>query len=79
MKIFLRDFKVNAGREDILKQIIGNVSLHEANNDNRVREVNFSTLKNLLVNSTNLQTATFINTVGILLMVSHIIRYIMPS
>jgi hypothetical protein len=52
MKIFLRDFKANVGREDILKPIIGIVSLHEASNCNGVREVNFSTLKNLIVNST---------------------------
>jgi hypothetical protein len=41
MKIFLQDFKANAGREDILKPIIGNVSLHEASNYNGVRVVNF--------------------------------------
>jgi hypothetical protein len=52
MKIFLRDFRANAEREDILKPIIGNVSLHEASNDNGVRVVNFSTLKYLIVNST---------------------------
>jgi hypothetical protein len=52
MKIFLRDFKANAEMEDILKPIIGNVCLHEASNDNGVRVVNFSTLKNVIVNST---------------------------
>jgi hypothetical protein len=37
---------------DIYKPIIGNESLHEASNDNGVREVNFATSKNLLVKST---------------------------
>jgi hypothetical protein len=48
------------------KPIIGSESLHEASNDNRVRAVNFAISKNLIVNS-----ATFINTLGFLLMVSH--------
>jgi hypothetical protein len=39
-------------REDIFKPIIGNESLHEASNDNRVRVVNFVTSKNLSVKST---------------------------
>jgi hypothetical protein len=40
------------GREDILKPIIGNESLHETSNDNGVRVVNFATSKNLAVKST---------------------------
>jgi endonuclease/exonuclease/phosphatase family metal-dependent hydrolase len=52
MKILLGDFNAKGGREDIFKPIIGNKSLHEANNDNRVRVVNFATLKNLIVKST---------------------------
>jgi hypothetical protein len=43
MKILLGDFNVKVGREDILKPIIGDKSLHEASNDNGVREVNFAT------------------------------------
>jgi hypothetical protein len=39
-------------REDIFKQTIGNESLHEISNDNRVRLVNFATPKNLRVKST---------------------------
>jgi hypothetical protein len=52
MKILLGDFNAKVGREDIFKPIIGNESLHEARNDNRVRGVNFATSKNLLVKST---------------------------
>ena len=44
-KISLRDFNANLGRGDIFKPIIGNESLHQANNDNDVRIVNFSTPK----------------------------------
>jgi hypothetical protein len=43
MKIFLGDFNAKVGREDIFKPLIGNESLHEASNDNRVRVVNFAT------------------------------------
>jgi endonuclease/exonuclease/phosphatase family metal-dependent hydrolase len=52
MKISLGDFNAKVGREDIFKPIIGNESLHKASNDNRVRIVNFATLKNLTVKST---------------------------
>jgi hypothetical protein len=52
MKILLEDFNANVGREDILKPIIGNESLHEASNDNRIRVVNFATSKHLIVKST---------------------------
>jgi hypothetical protein len=51
MKILL-EFSANVGREDIFKQIIGNESLHEINNDNGVRVANFATSKNLIVKST---------------------------
>jgi hypothetical protein len=64
VKIFV-DFNAKVGRGDI--SIIGNKSLHEASNG--VRVVTFATSKNLTVKST-----TFINTLGLLLMVSHIIR-----
>jgi hypothetical protein len=40
------------GREDILKPMTGNGSLHEISNDNGVREVNFGISKNLIVKST---------------------------
>jgi hypothetical protein len=43
---------VKVGREGIFKPIIGNESLHEASNNDRVRVVNFATLKNLTVKST---------------------------
>jgi exonuclease III len=50
-KILLADFNAKVGREDIFKPIIGNKSLHEANNNNRVKVVNFVTSKNLIVKS----------------------------
>jgi hypothetical protein len=46
-KILLGDFGTEVGREDILKPTTGNESLHEINNDNGVRVVNFATSKNL--------------------------------
>jgi hypothetical protein len=51
MKILL-DFSANVGREDILKWIIGNKSLHEISNDNGVRLVNFAISKILRVKRT---------------------------
>jgi hypothetical protein len=73
MKNLLGDFNAKVGREDVFKPIIGNESLHEANNYNGVRVVNFATSKNLIVKITNFHTATFINTLGLLLMVPHIV------
>jgi hypothetical protein len=46
MKILLGDFNDKVGREGISKPTTGNVSLHEINNDNGVRVVNFATSKN---------------------------------
>jgi hypothetical protein len=77
MKILMGDFNAKVEREDIFKPIIGNESLHEASNDNRVRVVNFATLKNPVSRAQHFHTMTFINTLGLFLMVSHIIRYIM--
>jgi exonuclease III len=51
MKSLLGDFNAKVWRENIFKPIIGNKSLHEASNDNRVRVVNFATSKNLIVKS----------------------------
>jgi exonuclease III len=56
MKILLGDFNAKVGREDIFKPIIGNESLHEATNYNRVRVVNFATSKNLIVKRDNIST-----------------------
>jgi hypothetical protein len=47
MKIRLRDFNAEEGKEDILKLTTRNESLHEISNDNGVRLVNFATSKNL--------------------------------
>jgi exonuclease III len=52
MKILMGDFNAKVRREDIFKPIIGNESLLEASDDNRVRGVNFATSKNLIVKST---------------------------
>jgi hypothetical protein len=50
----LGDFKDEVGREDIFKPTILNENLHEINNNNRVRVVNFATSKNLTVRFLNL-------------------------
>jgi hypothetical protein len=47
MKILIGDFNAKVGREDIFKPITGNESLHEDSNDNRIKVVNFATMKNL--------------------------------
>ena len=52
MKILLGDFNAKLERESILKPTIGQESLHQDDNDNGVRLVNFATSKNLVVKST---------------------------
>jgi hypothetical protein len=52
MKILLRDFFAKVDRENIFTLTIGNENLHEINNDNGVRVVNFTISKNLVVKST---------------------------
>ena len=51
MKMLLGDFNAKVGREIISKPTIGQESLHQDNNDNGVRLVNFATSKNLVVKS----------------------------
>jgi hypothetical protein len=51
MKILVGDFNAKVGREDIFKPTLGNESLHESNDDNGLRSVNFATSKNLTVKS----------------------------
>jgi hypothetical protein len=48
----LGDFNTKVGREYIFKAILRNESLHENNNDNGARAVNFATSKNLIAKST---------------------------
>jgi hypothetical protein len=72
LKILLGDFNANVERENIFKPIIGNESLHEASHDNGVRVVDFATSKNL--RAQHFHTATFINTLGLLLMAFHVMR-----
>jgi len=55
MKILLGDFNEKVGRERIFKSTIVNESLHQGNNDNGVRIVNFATKNNLVVKSTLFQ------------------------
>jgi hypothetical protein len=69
MNILVVDFNAKVGMEDSFKPIIGNESPHEASNDNRVGVVNFATSKNIILRAQHFQTATFINTLGLLLMV----------
>ena len=52
MEMLLGDFNAKVGREKIFKPTIGQESLHQYSNDNRVRTVNFATSKNLVVKST---------------------------
>jgi hypothetical protein len=52
MKILLGNFNAKLRREDTFKPTIGNESLHEDNNDNGVRVVNFATSKDLFVKTT---------------------------
>jgi len=51
MKMLLGDFTAKVGRENIFKPTIGQESLHQDSNDNGVRQVNFTTSKNLVVKS----------------------------
>jgi hypothetical protein len=74
MKILLGDFNAKGGREGgHFKPIISNESIHKVSNVNGVRVVKFPTSKTLS-RAQHSHTATFINTFGPLLMVSHIIR-----
>ena len=50
--MLLGDFNAKVGRENISKLTIGNESLHQDNNDNGVRIVNFATSQNLVVKNT---------------------------
>ena len=52
MKMLLGDFNAKVGRENIFKATIGQESLHQDSNDNRVRLVSFTTSQNLVVKST---------------------------
>jgi len=52
VKMLLGDFNAIVGRKNIFKPTIGQESLHQDNNDNGVRIVNYDTSKNLVVNST---------------------------
>jgi hypothetical protein len=54
LKILLGGFSTKVNREDIFKPTIGNESLHEIINDNRIRVVNIATYKNHIVKSTEL-------------------------
>jgi exonuclease III len=51
-KIILGDFNAKESREDIFKPAVGIESVHEINNDNGVRLVNFATSENLRAKNT---------------------------
>jgi hypothetical protein len=51
MIILLGEINAKVRRENIFKPTVGNKSLHQDNNDNEVRIVNFATSKNLVVKS----------------------------
>jgi hypothetical protein len=67
----LGDFSAKIRMEDIFKPTFGNESLHEINNDNGARVVNFATSENLIVRSTVFHITTFINTLRLLLKGKH--------
>jgi len=52
MKFLLGEFNAKVGKENIFRPTIWNENLHQDNNDNDVRTVNFATSKNLVVKST---------------------------
>jgi hydroxypyruvate isomerase len=52
IKILLEDFNTKVERQNIFKPTIGNKSLQQNSNDNRVRMVYFATSKNLVAKST---------------------------
>jgi len=51
-KMLLGDFNAKVGRENIFKPTIAQESLHQDDNDNGVRLVNFTASKNLVIKST---------------------------
>ena len=52
MTVLLGDFNAKLGKGNIFKPTIGNDSLHQENNNNAVRIVNFASSVNLVVKST---------------------------
>jgi hypothetical protein len=58
LKIFRGDLNAEVEREDIFKLSVGNESLHETSNDNRIRVVNVATTKYLVVKVTTLPLCT---------------------
>ena len=52
MKILVEDSNAQMGREGIFRPKIGNENVHQDNNADGVRKVNFDTLKSLVVTST---------------------------
>jgi len=52
IKIILGDFNAKAGRESMYKPTIGNESLHNKTNNNRIKMIQFAIYKGLNVRST---------------------------
>jgi hypothetical protein len=56
-KLLLGDFSAKLGRNDVFKPTIGNENLHEINNGNGVRVVNFAMSRNLTRRKYNIPTS----------------------
>ena len=67
-KMLLGDVNAKLRRENIFRLTIGNENLHQDNNYDDVRIVNFATSKNLVIRALCSCTETFISTPGPLLM-----------
>jgi hypothetical protein len=50
-KMLLRDSNAKVGRKNTFEPAVGNKSLHETDNDNGIKVVNFFTSENLVVKS----------------------------
>ena len=68
MTVLLGDFNAKLGKENIFKPTVWNESLHQENNNNAVRIVNFASSVNLVVKTRCSLTETFISTPGPLMM-----------
>jgi hypothetical protein len=72
--MLIGDFNAKVVREDVFKPTLGNASLHEISNDNRVRTVNFAISKSIIEKVQYSHIATFINILGHLQMGTPTIR-----
>jgi hypothetical protein len=73
----LLDFNARVGREYSFKPTLRNDSLHEINNYNGVRIVNFARSKNVIVNNTVFPHCDIHKYIWTLLMRKYIVKLIM--